>query len=710
MSKLQLKFDSAVVAYREFRLPDAETILKNILRKEKSFFDAHYLLGLVFLAKAQFSDAAQCFKRASLLRPNDPKILNSLGNAMFLSGDKDAAISSYAKSIELSPKNIDPYINLSKIYLQNQDLAAAMKLAELCVQNNSENIDAQLAVAQVLYASEQDKCFEILENIYEKFNKNSLALLRLGQFYLHINLPEKAIEILSQSIEMDPLFFDAIVNKAVALNIIGDPQQSLTLLKRAEEIKPGSPGTILNIAQAYMSLKDFKTADHFFQKARDLNPNFTEVFLLQSKSLIEQERHSEALHFINKFITTNPSHPGALLLKGDIFLVMKSYEDAITAYEKALEIDRDAPFLKGILLHAKMLACDWEGAQSLASEIETDLELGKITCQAFGWMGISGSPDSLLKCAKLYSSASYLVKNMKPFERRLEGAQGRKIRVGYLGGEFRAHATSYLLCSVFEAHDTDKFSITLYDNGYDDKSDIRDRLNKACEIKNIATLSDYQAAELIFADKIDILLNLNGFFGRDRNNIFRLKPAPIQVNFIGFPGTLGMDCVDYLIADKTVIPEEEQHFFVEKIIYLPNCYQPSDPKKAISDKSITRTQAGLPETAFVFCCFNNNYKITPEVFHLWLQIMKQSPNSVLWLLSDNKSAQVNLRKQFVDGGLNEVRLIFAERQELSEHLARHRLADLFLDTLPYSAHTTANDALWAGLPILTCRGAPSPAG
>lgn len=704
MSKLQLKFDQAIQAYRELRLSDAEMILKNILRKDKSLFDAQYLLGLVFLAKKQFSDAAQVFKRVSALRPGDPNVLNSLGNAMFLSGNKDEAILSYVKSIELAPKNIDPYINLSKIYLQNHDLNAAINLAEICVQNNSENIDAQLAVAHILHASEKEKCFGILENIHNKFNKDSLALLRLGQFYLHINIAEKAISILSESIELNPLFFEAIINMAVALNMIGHPEQSITWLKRADEIKRNAPEVILNLALAHVSLKDFNAADTFFQRASNLNPNITETFLLQSRALFDQERYAEALTLIDKFILANPSHPGALLLKGDIFSGMKSYEEAIIAYEKALEIDRDALFLKGTLLHAKMLSCNWREIDPLISEIQNDLEADRNTCQAFGWMGISGSPDSLLKSAKLYSSASYLAKNMKTFTRTLEGAQGRKIRIGYLGGEFRAHATSYLLCGVLEAHDTEKFSVIIYDNGYDDKSDIRHRLNKACEIKNISALSDHQAAQLIFDDKIDILLNLNGFFGRERNNIFRFKPAPIQVNYLGFPGTLGMDCIDYLIADKIVIPEEEKQFFVEKIIYLSNCYQPSDPKKAISDKHISRNLAGLPETAFVFCCFNNNYKITPEIFQLWLRIIQQSPNSVLWLLSDNKSAQLNLCKKFVEEGLDASRLIFAERLELSQHLARHSLADLFLDTLPYSAHTTANDSLWAGLPILTCRG------
>jgi predicted O-linked N-acetylglucosamine transferase (SPINDLY family) len=280
-----------------------------------------------------------------------------------------------------------------------------------------------------------------------------------------------------------------------------------------------------------------------------------------------------------------------------------------------------------------------------------------------------------------------------------------KIRIGYLCGEFRNQATSILMTGVYETHDKSCFEIFAFDNGWDDGSELRHRIEGAFnQIIDITTMTDEVAARLIADMKIDILVNLNGYFGEGRQNIFAHRAAPIQVNYLGFPGTMGAPYMDYLIADRIVIPEASQVFYTEKIAYLPNCYQPNDSKRVISDKQFTRQELGLPETGFVFCCFNNNYKITPQTFDGWMRILNAVEGSVLWLLEDNASAAQNLRNEAIARGIAPERLIFAPRMSLPEHLSRHRQANLFLDTLPYNAHTTASDALWAGLPLLTCYG------
>ncbi len=216
--------------------------------------------------------------------------------------------------------------------------------------------------------------------------------------------------------------------------------------------------------------------------------------------------------------------------------------------------------------------------------------------------------------------------------------------------------------------------------------------------------SDSQIANLIKELEIDILVDLAGFTTNSRTSIFAKRPAPIQVNYLGYPGTMGAEYIDYIIADRIVIPEDQHEFYSEKIAYLPSSYQVNDAKRSIADRAFTRTELGLPLTGFVYCCFNNNYKITPRVFDSWMRILKQVEGGVLWLLEGNAKAASNLRKEAVARGVDAERLIFANHMPLPDHLARHRLADLFLDTLPYNAHTTASDALWAGLPVLTCLG------
>jgi predicted O-linked N-acetylglucosamine transferase (SPINDLY family) len=261
------------------------------------------------------------------------------------------------------------------------------------------------------------------------------------------------------------------------------------------------------------------------------------------------------------------------------------------------------------------------------------------------------------------------------------------------------------MAGVYECHDKTTFTVFAFDNGFDDGSNLRKRIEGSVDhIISIKNKSTQAVADQIRELEIDILINLNGFYGDGRQDVFALCPAPIQVNYLGFPGTIGVNYFDYLIADKTVIPESSQNFYMENIAYLPNSYQANDSKCAISDKNFTRQEFGLPEGAFVFCCFNNNYKITPHMFDCWMRILDQVPSSVLWLIEDNQSASKNLRLEAINRGISADRIIFSERIPLPEHLARHCLADLFLDTLPYNAHTTASDALWAGLPVLTCLG------
>ena len=265
------------------------------------------------------------------------------------------------------------------------------------------------------------------------------------------------------------------------------------------------------------------------------------------------------------------------------------------------------------------------------------------------------------------------------------------------------------MAELFERHDKNRFELFAFDNGWDDASEMRDRIEKAfTEIVDITRLSDLGAAALIKQKQIDILVDLNGYFGLAREGIFSHRPCPVQVNYLGFPGTLGVDYMDYILADRHVIPPEHAAFYAEKVVYLPDTYQVNDSRRAIAERTPTRAEVRLPETGFVFCCFNNNYKITPDVFDVWMRLLRNVRDSVLWLLEDNPLASSNLRREAEERGVAPERLVFAPRLKPDEHLARHALADLFLDTLPCNAHTTASDALWAGLPLLTCMGGTFP--
>src|SRR5262249_39339191 len=285
------------------------------------------------------------------------------------------------------------------------------------------------------------------------------------------------------------------------------------------------------------------------------------------------------------------------------------------------------------------------------------------------------------------------------------GWRNDRIKIAYLSADFHRHATAYLMAELFERHDRARFELIGVSFGPDDRSDMRARLVSAFDrFVDVRAKSDAEVARLLSELKVDIAVDLKGYTQDCRPRILAHRPVPIQVNYLGFPGTMGADFIDYVIADEVVLPFDQQPFYSERIVHLPDCYQPNDRRRQIAGRTPARTEVGLPERGFIFCSFNNNWKIAPEVFDVWMRLLKAIGGSVLWLLRGNATAEQNLRKEAAARGVDPERLVFAPRIKLEDHLARHRLADLFLDTLPCNAHTTASDAFWAGLPVVTCRG------
>jgi len=319
------------------------------------------------------------------------------------------------------------------------------------------------------------------------------------------------------------------------------------------------------------------------------------------------------------------------------------------------------------------------------------------------FLAISGVPKEQLQCARV------LVRDSYPADRtplwRGERYHHDKIRIGYLSADFRNHAVARLIAGVFEHHDRTRFETTALSLGSERESSMRKRLEGAFDrVLDVDRASEFDIARQVRELEIDIAIDLMGYTRGGRPGILALRPAPLQVNYLGYPGTLGADYIDYLIADSVVIPDEQRAFYTEKIAYLPDSYQCNDSQRRIADAVPSRKEAGLPETSFVFCCFNYNYKIMPEIFDIWMRLLSSVEGSVLWLLEDHPAATSNLRQEAEACGIASSRLVFAKRAPLDQHLARLKHADLLLDTLPYGAHTTASDALWVGVPVLTCLG------
>jgi hypothetical protein len=389
--------------------------------------------------------------------------------------------------------------------------------------------------------------------------------------------------------------------------------------------------------------------------------------------------------------------------RGIVLNDLKDFENASNDFQSAIEIKPDYAFVFGLMLHTRMKICDWRDYDQNVNELFSQIMSGQKATSCFPVIGLTDSLQLQHQAALTYTA------NMFPPDDSLgeipNSHRSGKIKLGYYSADLHNHATAYLMAELFERHDKTKFELFAFSFGPDTQDEMRARLLLAFDhFIDVRQQSDKNVAQLSRELGIDIAIDLKGYTTGARPRIFSYRAAPIQVSYLGYPGTLGASYIDYLIADPTLIPPESQVYYSEKIAYLPNSYQVNDRKRVISTRSFSKQELGLPEEGFVFCCFNNNFKITPSMLDTWVRILNAVEGSVLWLFEDNAAAGRNLREQAAIRGLDPSRLVFAPRMNLPDHLARHAAADLFLDTLPCNAHTTASDALWAGLPVLTCTG------
>lgn len=513
---------------------------------------------------------------------------------------------------------------------------------------------------------------------------------------------EEALASYDRALRLKPDFAAAHYDRGNALLSLQRPAEALASYDRALTFSPEYADALYNRGLALQSLQRHDEALVSYDRALALKPEDAEALNNRGNALLDLKRLDDALASYDRALSLKPDYVQAIYNRGFALHGLKRPEDAARSYARLLELAPDYPFAKGHLLSTKMLCCDWEQVAQIAEAVENDIQAGKKAAEPFGYLGIGNSARSLGLCAGIYARNA-----PRPQTRLWAGERYRnnRIRIGYLSGEFRDQATSILIARLFELHDRNRFELFAFDNGWDDRSEIRVRINKAFdEIVDIARLRDFEAAAAIRHRQIDVLVDLNGYFGLARQGVLAHKPCPVQVSYLGFPGTIGADYLDYILADAQVIPPDHREFYAEKVVYLPDTYQVNDCKRDIEDRIPPRAEFGLPETGFVFCCFNNSFKITPDIFDVWMRLLNKVEGSVLWLLESNAAASHNLRREAGERGVAPERLIFAARIKLDRHLARHKLADLFMDTLPCNAHTTASDALWAGLPVLTCMG------
>ena len=524
----------------------------------------------------------------------------------------------------------------------------------------------------------------------------------LGAANLGLGQVEQALENLKKVTELHPHYADGFNNLGAALKDQGELEKAIEAYKKAISIEPNYPEAFNNMGNVLKDQGKLDEAIESYNKALSINPDYAEAYNNMGNALKDQGEIDEAIEAYNKALTLKPDYAEAYNNIGNSLKNQGKLDEAIEAYNKALSIKPDYEATRAEKLYQQAHVCDWK---SIEEERKLIPELGttKNSINPFSMLSLEDAPERHYLRSKVYAEAQYPQKPIplpaKPSKRP------ECIRIGYFSTDFKRHPVAYLIAKVIEQHNRDKFQIFGYSLMNNKEDELQQRLTKSFDIfKDVSAISDKEVALLSRQDNIDIAIDLNGYTQNSRSGIFAYRAAPIQINYLGYPSTMGIKFIDYIIADQNLIPLESQKFFSEKPIYLPNTYMPTDNTRKFSQYPISRNEIGLPNDGFVFCCFNNNYKMTSAEFNIWMRLLHKIKGSVLWLRRSNMMSDKNIIKEAQKRNVDPSRIIFADKVPMDEHLARLKLADLFIDTFSFNGHTTTTEALWAGLPVVTKQG------
>ena len=649
------------------------------------------------------------------------------------------------QSTTMIPKKLSRDLQLVMQYGQAGELSKASAICQQILRKYPKNA-AALHFAGLI-ALQQKK----LDKALTYFNKAIAVNPNDANYYNHmavahceLNNYQEGVECYKKAVKLQPNFAEAHYNLAIALAKIENFTEAETHYIKSIELNPNNPMSYNNLGNVRQQQNKVNEAIESYQRALAINPNYPEYLCNLGSALQKQEKFAESLlayrqaislkpdyqeahhnagvvsvelnkprdavmHF-NQSLLTNPDFMPSLIALANVYLRLEDYDQAIAIYRNGLaKKPEDGQLLEGIV-KAMKASCQWDElkdwTERLITTSEKRIEKGE-PCTPFNFLCLGLLADKQLKIAKNF--AHYNFTKLGYLREKLgfhfDRAPKKKIRIGYVSGDIRNHPTSHLMMNMFPYHDRDTFEIFLYSIGPRDNSIYRERIPTLCDhFTDLFENTFEECAKQIYDDEIDILIDAMGYTQYSRTQIFELRPAPIQICFLAYPGTMGTNFIDYLVSDQFVVPPAQTHCYSEKLFYMPNTYFVTDDQQKIAPEIPSRQECGLPENAFVFCCFNRTYKIDSEVFDVWADILNQIPNAVLWLYSDIPAAEKNLLEEIKKRGISSEKLIFAHQISKDKHLARQKLADLFLDCFTVNAHTTAIDALWAGVPVITCSG------
>jgi protein O-GlcNAc transferase len=716
--------DAAMAGYRAF------------LQEQPNHAEANRLLGLALFARGQVAPAREALERAANLAEPNAALLNDLGNARRASGDKPAAIEAFTAAIKSEPGFAFAHFNLADALLEAGDVQRASAAYEDIIVHGFAGIDGDFHVNRGLCrlrlgdaagameafraalalepghsraaASLSDTLQKLgahrdavvfLTGFLEKQRASLETLLSLGSGFLGLRDYPRALGLFERLATVKPPIAKALIGKGLALSGENRHEEAIPAFDAALALGARDAEALIGKGVALKALRRLPEAIETYRRAIEVAPRNANAQLNLGNALALLNRHEEALACYERVLALDPNSAEALNYEGNSLNALNRQSEAVARFEKAVALDPGVTEALSSLVYTKQRRWDWAGLPEQRQFLLGRVRARQYVANPFALLGICDDPELHQIAARAYTRETL---PLAPSVQPPPAIQRDRLRIGYFSADLHNHATLHLLAGVLECHDRDAFEIHAFSYGPEIEDAMRARARATADhFHECARLSDGAIIAAARQAGIDIAVDLKGYTQDARLVPFAQRLAPVQVSYLGYPGTVGADFLDYIVADATVLPMDQQRFYDEKIVHLPDSYQANDDRRVISTETPSRNEAGLPTDGFVYCCFNNAYKITPEVFASWMRILNAVPDSVLWLLSNDAEAMDRLRAVAAGQGIDPVRLVFGASLPSAQHLARHRLADLFLDTLPYNAHTTASDALWAGLPVLT---------
>jgi predicted O-linked N-acetylglucosamine transferase (SPINDLY family) len=692
------------------KLGEAMFHYRQALALKAEYPEAHNNLGLALQGRGQLTEAVAHYLQALAFQPEYAEAHNNLGATLQEQGNFDEAIMHYRQAVTLKPTYAEAHYNLGVALKEQGQLEEAVAAYRQGVAVRPDYAEGYNNLGVALKEQGQ------LEEAVAAY-RQGLAL-RPDYAELHYNLGNvllqqgqlgDAVAAYRRALALRPDFPEAYYDLGVALQEQGRLAEAVAYYQRALALNPALPGVYNNLGWALQDQGKLGEAIAQYRQALALKPAYAEAHNNLGAALHARGQLENAVVHYEKALAIRPTLAEAYNNLGTAFQEQGKIEEAIAAYRQALAIKPVYPAAEAQLLHQLQHLCEWADLDGFfARQRENVRTHSSAKIPPFILLSIPSSPAEQLACARNWVATRIVpVARLRDQLRfHFTRTEKFKLRLGYISADLRQHPVAYLIAELCELHDRNAFEVFAYSYGPEDGSAIRQRLVRAFDrFVDIAPLPFEAAARRIYEDQVDILVDLTGYTRGTRAQILALRPAPIQVNYMGYPGTMGAEFMDYFITHRFLTPPEQAPYYTEQFVYLPEwCVPVSQGQGERTGATPRRTEAGLPEAGFIFCCFSNPYKITPDVFAVWMRLLRKTPNGVLWLWGANPGAPANLRREAAARGVAPERLIFGPTVPMEQHLARLRVADLGLDTFPYTGHTTTGYALWAGLPVLTCVG------